>query len=46
MEHVVLPSQWEADMTSAYYSQEVHGPFETHELGDFELEQGGKIRSL
>jgi homoserine O-acetyltransferase len=33
-------------VTSAYYSQEVHGPFETHELGDFELEQGGKIRSL
>jgi homoserine acetyltransferase len=42
----VLPSQREADMTSAYDSQDIHGPFETHELGDFDLEQGGKIRNL
>lgn len=31
---------------SAFYSQDVHGPYETWDLGDFELEQGGKIRHL
>jgi homoserine O-acetyltransferase len=30
----------------SYYSQDIHGPFETHDLGDFQLEAGGKIRSL
>jgi len=30
----------------SYYSQDLHGPFETFSLGDFELEQGGKIRNL
>lgn len=33
-------------MTNAYYSQENHGPFNTYELGDFDLEQGGKLRNL
>jgi homoserine O-acetyltransferase len=27
-------------------SQETHGPFETYDLGDFELEEGGAIRGL
>lgn len=31
-------------MTDDYYSQAVHGPFETIDLGDFELESGDKIR--
>lgn len=26
-----------------FYSQENHGPFEIYELGDFELEEGGRI---
>ena len=26
-----------------YYTQEVHGPFETYELGDFSLEEGATI---
>jgi homoserine O-acetyltransferase/O-succinyltransferase len=33
-------------VTADFYTQEIHGPFETHDLGDFELEQGGKIRNL
>jgi homoserine O-acetyltransferase len=33
-------------MTNPYYAQDVHGPFETFGLGDFELEDGGKIRNL
>lgn len=33
-------------MADNYYSQAIHGPFETFELGDFELESGEKIRSL
>lgn len=27
-----------------YYSQEIHGPFHTWELGDFHLEEGGVLR--
>ncbi|MEX2516868.1 MAG: alpha/beta fold hydrolase [Gammaproteobacteria bacterium] len=27
-----------------YYTQEVHGPYELYELGDFELEEGGTLR--
>lgn len=26
-----------------YYNQETHGPFERHELGDFQLEDGGTL---
>lgn len=33
-------------MGDAYYSQAVHGPYQTHDLGDFVLEGGGKIRGL
>jgi homoserine O-acetyltransferase/O-succinyltransferase len=33
-------------MSDAYYSQELHGPFETFDLGDFELESGEKLRGL
>jgi homoserine O-acetyltransferase len=32
-------------LTSVYYSQDVHGPFEIHDLGDFHLEEGGQIRN-
>ncbi|PNG26191.1 alpha/beta fold hydrolase [Methylocella silvestris] len=31
---------------TAYYSQDIHGPFETFDLGDFDLESGDKIRGL
>ncbi|PKU22068.1 alpha/beta fold hydrolase [Telmatospirillum siberiense] len=31
-------------MTAAYYGQENHGPYEIYDLGDFDLENGGKIR--
>ena len=27
-----------------YYSQDLHGPFETFDLGDFDLENGGRLR--
>ena len=30
----------------SYYTQANHGPFETHDLGDFALEGGGTIRGL
>jgi len=33
-------------MTTAYYSQATHGPFEIYEIGDFVLESGAKIRNL
>lgn len=33
-------------MTHPYYSQEIHGPYDTYDLGDFELEEGGTIRGL
>ena len=33
-------------MTNFYYSQENHGPYKLYELGDFDLEQGGKLRNL
>lgn len=28
----------------AYYSQDLHGPYETFDLGDFDLEDGGRLR--
>ena len=28
---------------SAYYSQDVHGPFTLHDIGDLVLEEGGTI---
>lgn len=33
-------------MSDAYYTQEIHGPYETYDLGDFQLEDGGTIRGL
>ncbi|HYP56917.1 MAG TPA: hypothetical protein VEQ35_01365, partial [Beijerinckia sp.] len=33
-------------MTNPYYSPDIHGPFETFDLGDLELEEGGKLRNL
>lgn len=33
-------------MSSHYYSQDIHGPFELFDAGDFELESGGKLRGL
>jgi len=33
-------------MSSPYYSQTNHGPFEIFDVGDFELESGGKLRGL
>jgi homoserine O-acetyltransferase len=33
-------------MTLSFYSQENHGPFELFDLGDFELENGDKLRGL
>lgn len=29
---------------NAYYSQEVHGPYELHDIGNLQLEDGGTIR--
>jgi homoserine O-acetyltransferase len=31
-------------INNPFYSQDVHGPFELYELGDFALEEGGTIR--
>ena len=28
---------------NSYYSQDVHGPYELHDIGNLELEQGGMI---
>jgi homoserine acetyltransferase len=30
--------------TNGYYSQDVHGPYEVHDIGTFGLEEGGTIR--
>lgn len=30
---------------NAYYSQDVHGPYELHSIGDLALEEGGTIRN-
>jgi len=30
---------------NAFYSQEVHGPYELHNIGDLVLEDGGTIRN-
>ena len=31
-------------IVNSYYSQEVHGPYELHDIGDLALEEGGTIR--
>jgi homoserine O-acetyltransferase/O-succinyltransferase len=33
-------------VSSSYYSQSNHGPYQTYALGDFVLEQGGTLRNL
>ncbi len=33
-------------MTHTYYSEETHGPYETFNLGDFDLENGSRLRNL
>lgn len=33
-------------MAKSYYSRDVHGPYEVFALGDFDLEDGGRIRDL
>ncbi|MET1030842.1 alpha/beta fold hydrolase [Domibacillus tundrae] len=30
---------------SEYYTQEIHGPYESYDLGDFQLEEGGAIQN-
>jgi|TARA_R110001599_G_scaffold141828_1_gene322346 homoserine O-acetyltransferase len=32
-------------ITNDYYSQDNHGPFELHDIGDLKLEEGGTIRA-
>ena len=32
-------------LDNEYYSQALHGPYETYDLGDFVLEDGGTIRA-
>ena len=34
-----------AMLDNEYYSQALHGPYETYDLGDFVLEDGGTIRA-
>ena len=34
----------EAMIENSYYSQDVHGPYELHDIGNLELEEGGTIR--
>jgi len=31
-------------LENSYYSQDVHGPFELHDIGNLELEEGGTLR--
>jgi len=35
----------EALINNGYYSQDVHGPYELHNIGNLELEEGGTIRN-
>ena len=32
-------------LDNPFYSQENHGPYEMYDLGDFELEEGGTLKS-
>lgn len=32
-------------ITNSYYSQDVHGPYELYEVGNLDLEEGGRIRN-
>jgi homoserine O-acetyltransferase len=42
----LMQMEWEGTMIhNSYYSQEVHGPYELHDIGNLELEEGGTIRN-
>jgi hypothetical protein len=30
-------------IANSYYSQEMHGPYEVHDIGNLELEEGGTL---
>ncbi|MCZ2103634.1 MAG: alpha/beta fold hydrolase [Comamonadaceae bacterium] len=32
-------------ITNSFYSQDVHGPYELHDIGNFDLEEGGRLRN-
>jgi len=32
-------------INNSFYSQDVHGPYELHDIGNLELEEGGTIRA-
>ena len=32
-------------ITNTFYSQETHGPYELHDIGNLDLEEGGTIRA-
>jgi homoserine acetyltransferase len=32
-------------ITNSHYTQDVHGPYELHDIGYLELEEGGAIRN-
>src|SRR5689334_22023409 len=34
----------ETMIENSYYSQDIHGPYELHDVGNLELEEGGTIR--
>ena len=37
--------RWRQNMIeNPYYSQEAHGPYELHDIGDLDLEEGGTLR--
>jgi homoserine O-acetyltransferase/O-succinyltransferase len=40
----IAPSLEETMINNSYYSQEVHGPYELHNIGTLELEEGGTMR--
>ena len=32
-------------IVNSYYSQDIHGPYELHDIGDFAIEEGGTIKN-
>ena len=32
-------------INNSYYSQDIHGPYELHDIGNLDLEEGGTIRN-
>jgi len=41
----IQPAPGATVIDNSYYSQEVHGPYELHDIGNLELEEGGTIRN-